>query len=104
MREWHGRPDQVSAVNLVLTEDAESDEDEGELPLWEELHQDIGDCQIGDQLADMQKRELKDLLYEYNDRFSYTFGCTDLVEHRIKVNSETPITCKLYPVPDSLKQ
>ena len=68
LREWHGRPDLVSAVNLVLTEDAESDEDEGELPLREELHQDIGDCQIGDQFADMQKRELKDLLYEYRYR------------------------------------
>ena len=57
LREWHERPDQVRAVNLVLTEEAESDEDEGELPLWEELHQDIGDCQIDDQLADMQKKE-----------------------------------------------
>ena len=46
---------------------------------------------------------MKDLLYEYRDRFSNTLGCTDLVEHRIKVNSETPIACKLYPVPDSLK-
>ena len=29
LREMHERSDQVSAVNLVLTEDAESDEDEG---------------------------------------------------------------------------
>ena len=68
LREWRERPDHVSVVNLVLTEDAESDEDECELPLWEELHQDIGACQIGDQFAYMQKRELKDLLYEYIDR------------------------------------
>ena len=95
LREWHERPDLVSAVNLVLTEDAESDEDEGDLPLWEELHLHIGDCQIGDKLADMQRRELRDLLYEYSDRFSNTLGCTDLVEHRIKVNCETPISCKL---------
>ena len=53
LREWHERSDQVRAVILVLTEDAESNEDEGELPLWEELHRVIGDCQIGDQLADM---------------------------------------------------
>ena len=51
-----------------------------------------------------KKRELKDLLYEYSDRFSNTLGCTDFVEHRIKVNSETPIACKLYPVADSLKR
>ena len=57
LREWNERSDQVSTVNLVLTEDAQSDEDEGELPLWEELHQDIGDCQFGDQLADMQKKK-----------------------------------------------
>ena len=50
------------------------------------------------------KKEFKDLLYEYSDRFSNTLGCTDLVEHRIKVNSETRIACKLYPVSDSLKQ
>ena len=49
------RPHQVSAVNLVLTEDAESDEDEGELSLLEELHQDIGDCQIGNQLQICKK-------------------------------------------------
>ena len=78
LREWHERPDQVRAVNLVLTEDAESDEYEGELPLWEELHQHIGDCQIGDQLSDIQKRELKDLLYEYRDRFSNTLGVPTL--------------------------
>ena len=65
LREWHERSDQVSAVNLILREDAESGEDEGEEPLWKGLHQNIGYCQIGDQLADMQKRELKDLLYEY---------------------------------------
>ena len=35
LRELHERPDQVSAVNIVLTEDAESDENEGELPLRE---------------------------------------------------------------------
>ena len=52
----------------------------------------------------MPKRELKDLLYEYSDRFSNTLGCTDLVELRIKVKNETPIACKLYPVPESLKQ
>ena len=50
------------------------------------------------------KREFKDLLYEHRDRFSNTLGCTDLVEHRIKVNSENPTACKLSPLPDGLKQ
>ena len=54
---------------------------------------------ISDELMESPARELKGLLKEYEEIFSDIPGITQLEEHFITLNTNTPIRRKSYPVP-----
>ncbi|GFT08217.1 retrovirus-related Pol polyprotein from transposon 297 [Trichonephila clavipes] len=56
----------------------------------------ISDVQLNSKLSQIQRGQLKELLYEYSNLFSNIPGCTDLAEHDIELESERVIVAKPY--------
>ncbi|GFU20057.1 retrovirus-related Pol polyprotein from transposon 17.6 [Trichonephila clavipes] len=54
------------------------------------------DVQLNSKLSQIQRGQLKELLYEYSNLFSNIPGCTDLAEHDIELDSERAIVAKPY--------
>ncbi|GFY26099.1 transposon Ty3-I Gag-Pol polyprotein [Trichonephila clavipes] len=69
-------------------EDIPSLELENERLGWSKI---ISDVQLNSKLSQIQRGELKELLYEYSNLFSNIPGCTDLAEHDIELESERAI-------------
>ncbi|GFX61377.1 hypothetical protein TNCV_4894211 [Trichonephila clavipes] len=76
--------------------------DEGDLPSlklendrsgWSKI---ISDVQLNSKLSQIQRGQLKELLYEYSNLFSNIPGCTDLAEHDIELESKRVIVSKTY--------
>ncbi|GFW94634.1 hypothetical protein TNCV_4246741 [Trichonephila clavipes] len=53
-------------------------------------------CSKNSKLTQIQRGQLKELLYEYSNLFSNIPGCTDLAEHDIELESERAIVAKPY--------
>ncbi|GFX80609.1 retrovirus-related Pol polyprotein from transposon 297 [Trichonephila clavipes] len=69
-------------------EDIPSLELENERSGWSKI---ISDVQLNSKLSQIQRGQLKELLYEYSNLFSNIPGCTDLAEHDIELESERAI-------------
>ncbi|GFX37788.1 retrovirus-related Pol polyprotein from transposon 412 [Trichonephila clavipes] len=74
-------------------EDIPSLELENERSGWFKI---ISDGQLNSKLSQIQRGQLKELLYEYSNLFSNIPGCTDLAEHDIELESERAIVAKPY--------
>ncbi|GFV98141.1 retrovirus-related Pol polyprotein from transposon 412 [Trichonephila clavipes] len=74
-------------------EDMPSLELENERSGWSKI---ISDVQLNSKLSQIQRGQLKELLYEYSNLFSNIPGCTDLAEHDIELESERAIVAKPY--------
>ncbi|GFX93757.1 retrovirus-related Pol polyprotein from transposon 412 [Trichonephila clavipes] len=74
-------------------EDIPSLELENERSGWSKI---ISDVQLNSKLSQIQRGQLKELLYEYSNLFSNIPGCTDLAEHDIELESERAIVAKPY--------
>ncbi|GFV30618.1 retrovirus-related Pol polyprotein from transposon 17.6 [Trichonephila clavipes] len=74
-------------------EDIPSLELENERSGWSKF---ISDVQLNSKLSQIQRGQLKELLYEYSNLFSNIPGCTDLAEHDIELESERAIVAKPY--------
>ncbi|GFS78687.1 retrovirus-related Pol polyprotein from transposon 412 [Trichonephila clavipes] len=74
-------------------EDIPSLELENERSGWSK---NISDVQLNSKLSQIQRGQLKELLYEYSNLFSNIPGCTDLAEHDIELESERAIVAKPY--------
>src|SRR6218665_2365700 len=59
---------------------------------------------MGPDLTEDQKREVENLLEEFQDIFSDVPGRTNLVQHRIQLTSNVPVRKKLYPVPYAMRK
>ena len=78
----------------------------GELPDLEGYCQREGvrDVKLGDELPKDQQCLLKDLVRRYPDVFTDMPGETDVIQHQIKLTDDTPIRCKLYPLPYAMRE
>ncbi|GFW16451.1 retrovirus-related Pol polyprotein from transposon 412 [Trichonephila clavipes] len=56
----------------------------------------ICDVQLNSKLSEIQRGQLKELLYEYSNLFSNIPGYTDLAEHDIELESERAFIAKCY--------
>jgi len=94
--------DCISAVGVVITADTESEIDE--LPITAETEATDGPNKftIGQQLTDDERKQLLDLLNDFNDVFTDRTGCTDLVEHEIELTEEKTCYTPSFKIPDAL--
>ncbi|GFU13051.1 hypothetical protein TNCV_2128801 [Trichonephila clavipes] len=76
-------------------EDIPSLELENERSGWSKIISER-DVQLNTKLSQIQRGQLKELLYEYSNLFSNIPGCTDLAEHDIELESERAIVAKPY--------
>ena len=47
---------------------------------------------------------LKDLVGKYPDVFTDMPGDTDVIQHQTNLTGDTPIRCKLYPLPYAMRE
>ncbi|GFV95324.1 retrovirus-related Pol polyprotein from transposon 412 [Trichonephila clavipes] len=98
LKSYHQREENINLLCInPLKHDEEEDmpslELENEMSGWSKI---ISDVQLNSKLSQIQRGQLKELLYEYSNLFSNIPGCTDLAEHDIKLESERAIVAKPY--------
>ncbi|GFW43438.1 retrovirus-related Pol polyprotein from transposon 17.6 [Trichonephila clavipes] len=98
LKPYHQREENINLLCInPLKHDEEEDipslELENERSGWSKI---ISDVQLSSKLSQIQRGQLKELLYEYSNLFSNIPGCTDLAEHDIELESERAIVAKSY--------
>ncbi|GFV73804.1 retrovirus-related Pol polyprotein from transposon 412 [Trichonephila clavipes] len=96
LKPYHQREENTNLLCInPLKHDEEEDmpslELENEISGWSKI---ISDVQLNSKLSQIQRGQLKELLYEYSNLFSNIPGCTDLAEHDIELESERAIVAK----------
>ena len=80
--------------------DSTEDNDTAEIVIPElERKQTYKDVVVNHELNDIDRREIDNLLRNYDDVLSDIPGRTEVVSHVIKLTSDTPIRQKPYPIP-----
>ena len=62
------------------------------------------DINFGQNLSVEQHRQVKRLVREFEDRFTTRPGMTNIVQHQVKLTSNTPVHCKPYRLPYAARQ
>ncbi|GFV11451.1 retrovirus-related Pol polyprotein from transposon 17.6 [Trichonephila clavipes] len=98
LKPYHQREENINLLCInPLKHDEEEDlpslELENDRSGWSKI---ISDVQLNSKLSQIQRGQLKELLYEYSNIFSNIPGCTDLAEHDIELESERAIVAKPY--------
>ncbi|GFW24370.1 retrovirus-related Pol polyprotein from transposon 297 [Trichonephila clavipes] len=98
LKPYHQREENINLLCInPLKHDEEEDipslELENERSGWSKI---ISDVQLNSKLSQIQRGQLKELLYEYSNLFSNIPGCTNLAEHDIELESERAIAAKPY--------
>ncbi|GFW75687.1 retrovirus-related Pol polyprotein from transposon 412 [Trichonephila clavipes] len=98
LKPYHQREENINLLCInPLKHDEEEDipslELENERSGWSKI---LSDVQLNSKLSQIQRGQLKGLLYEYSNLFSNIPGCTDLAEHDIELESERAIVAKPY--------
>ncbi|GFX95835.1 retrovirus-related Pol polyprotein from transposon 297 [Trichonephila clavipes] len=93
LKPYHQREENINLLCInPLNHDEEEDlpslELENDRSGWSKI---ISDVQLNSKLSQIQRGQLKELLYEYSNLFSNIPGCTDLAEHDIELESERAI-------------
>ena len=57
---------------------------------------------LNPELSETQISQVRELIHSFPDVFTDAPGCTDLLEHDIRLSTETPIRMKPYPIPYSM--
>ena len=102
--------DEMQAVGAAVVVEELSDAEmsltgEGNLPLFNNLQRETyKDVEIGHDLSADQKKDVENLLEEFQDIFSDVPGRTNLVRHRIQLTSNVPVRKRPYPVPYAMRQ
>ena len=98
------KDDSTIAVAGVIYQDIDSEL--GEVPDLEGYHQKEGvkDVKLGEDLSEDQRRMLKDLTRRYPEVFTDMPGEIDVIQHRVKLTDDTPICCKPYPLPYTMRE
>ncbi|XP_052079017.1 uncharacterized protein LOC127717282 [Mytilus californianus] len=96
--------------DLTVVSSAVIDTDSDQVDVYDEIHEipftDSGEnashIDVNPDLDENQILQVKELLFSFPEVFTDSPGCTDLLEHDIKLSSETPIRMKPYPIPYSM--
>ncbi|GFX01538.1 retrovirus-related Pol polyprotein from transposon 17.6 [Trichonephila clavipes] len=101
LKPYHQREENINllCINLLKhdKEDMPGLELENEMSGWSKI---ISDVQLNSKLSQIQRGQLKELLYEYSNLFSNIPGCTDLAEHDMELESERAIGKEARPCID----
>ena len=100
-------PLNVNFVNNVVESELESDFDllndyvvsNDSLSSAEDL---VKTVNYNSLIPEQLKREVCKLIQEFSDTFSNVPGCTDSLEHEIRLTSNIPVRSKTYPIPVKL--
>ncbi|GFS91948.1 hypothetical protein TNCV_1931241 [Trichonephila clavipes] len=98
IKPYHQREENINLLCInPLKHDEEEDlpslELENDRSGWSKI---IRDVHFNSKLSQIQRGQLKELLYEYSNLFTNIPGCTDLAEHEIELESERAIVAKPY--------
>ncbi|GFS58986.1 retrovirus-related Pol polyprotein from transposon 412 [Trichonephila clavipes] len=98
LKPYHQREENINLLCInPLKHDEEEDipslELENDRSGWSKIN---SAEQLNSKLSQIQRGQLKGLLYEYSNLFSNIPGCTDLAEHDIELESERAIVAKSY--------
>ena len=96
--------------DLTVVSSAVIDTDSDQVDVYDEIHEipftDSGEnashIDVNPDLDENQLLQVKELLFSFPEVFTDSPGCTDLLEHDIKLSSETPVRMKPYPIPYSM--
>ncbi|BFZ05447.1 hypothetical protein BsWGS_08486 [Bradybaena similaris] len=96
--ESNDRYDNQVAASLITEKDNDDLQTEIVIP---ETKSDSSwkDCNVSKSMPTQYKQQLVKLLKEYSSIFSNKPGRTNLIEHEIKVSTESPVRVKPYPIP-----
>ena len=87
-----------STAGAAIVENA-SDDDLDNDPDLSSTNESWTNANINAELTPEQHTQIADLMQECSDIFSNKPGATNLVEHEIILNSDTPIRVRQYPIP-----
>ena len=59
---------------------------------------------ISDDLTEVQRRQVRNLLHEYSDVFSGKPNLTNVAMHKIDTGDSPPIRCSPYKIPQKLEE
>ena len=98
------KDDATIAVAGVIYQD--TDPELWEVPELEGYHQKEGvrEVKLGEDLSEDHRCMLKDLTRRYPDVYTDMPRETNVIQHRVKLTDDTPIRCKLYPLPYALRE
>ena len=107
LREFHSSPS--STVTACWTEEQDRGAEQDDIPVWNGVEEDADvEVQMGEQLSEVQRQELRALLNEFRTLFSNKPGRTGLVEHCIETGTARHIRLPPYRIPqayrDTVKQ
>ena len=96
LRKWN----EPASVGYLVT-DVTDGEDELEMLMWDGGEE--GEPQIGGQLTGGQRKELANLLRQYEDVLTRIPGCTNLAQHTIETGDSRPIRLPPYRLPHAYR-
>ena len=90
----------ANSATIVDAEDDDGEEPEPSIPIpsWKpkETFKDVKVCE---DLTEVQKKQVFEVLKEYSDVLTDRPGKTTLLEHEIKLTTQEPVRVKPYPIP-----
>jgi len=100
------RDDEDLAIVSTSVIDSESDQLDEQSQLHEipftSPDENPDQVDVNPELTEAQISQVNELIHSFPDVFSDRPGCTDLLEHDIKLSTETPIRMRPYPIPYSM--
>ena len=102
LRKWHERAEEETAFHI---EESADDQDGGdsELPDWRSSNG-IEDLEVGHRLSGLQKKQIGEMLSEFQAVVSDTPGRTQLAEHRIPTKADRPLRQPPYRIPRAYRE
>lgn len=92
----------VPELSAVVVETNEEVDDEIDL-YREQQSETYKDVKISEELSEAERKDVMDLLDEFQDIFTDVPGLTTLGEHSITLTTDDPIHSKPYPIPHAMQ-
>ena len=95
----------ATAVASLREEELPSVDDESLLELGvHHQKEDVNDVKIGHELTEEQSEQLRDLLGNFAEVFSDVPGKTDVIEHKIELSDDEPVSSRPYHLSYAVRQ
>ena len=117
LKVWHERvekdkdndvqTDIAACLNVILglSTDEGTDDSEMNLAISPALQrkESVDDVHISPELTSDERKQLKELMVEYDDIFSDVPQVTNIIEHKVVTRTEEPVYKRAYPIPYALR-